>query len=259
MAKVITKTALVDGDLLLYRFGHRGQEVYKWDEDTTSTVVQDAGAVISEMEEFLDELLRKVKCKRYRLCLSGPDPFRYQILQSYKHNRQGVAKPVLYPVLKQTLIDWNALLKPGLEADDLLGIIATRGKDGEYIMCSIDKDLEQIPGWHFNWNKDATPRYVGRREADLKFYTQCLTGDPTDGFSGCPGIGPKKAAKILQAAVGEAHWETEIWKAIVVAYSAAELTEAYALTQARVARICRAEDYDFTRNKPIWWTPTNTT
>lgn len=245
------RTALIDGDLLLYRFGHHGQTVYIWEDGCTSTVVKDEQEVIDEMLEFLhEEILGKVRCKEYKVALSAPDPFRYKVLPTYKHNRKDVVKPVLYPVLKQQLLDCGAIVRQQLEADDVLGILATRQKN--CIICSIDKDLEQIPGWHFNWNKDSAPRYIPEKQADLKFYTQCLTGDPTDGFSGCPRVGPKTAQKILKRATESG---TSVWQAIVDTYAKAGLDESYALTQARVARICRAEDYDFDKAEPIWWNP----
>jgi len=248
-------TALIDGDLLLYRFGHRGQEVIKWDEETTTTIVQEAGTVIEEMEAFAQEIMRATSCTRLLYCLSGPKPFRYEILPSYKHNRQGVEKPVLYTVLKDHLLELGAKVVDGLEADDILGIISTRGKFGQYTICSIDKDLEQIPGRHFNWNRDSMPRIVMAREADRKFYMQCLTGDPTDGFSGCPKIGPVKAKKIINSVEEGEDWEARVWEAIVETYANAGLDESYALTQARMARILRAEDYDFKAKKPKLWEP----
>ena len=90
---------------------------------------------------------------------------------------------------------------------------------------------------------------VTPEEADRWFYMQTLTGDATDGYSGCPGGGPKKAEAILEAA-GE-----NPWPAIVAAYEKAGLSEEAALQQARVARILRASDYNFKKKEPILWKP----
>ena len=79
---------------------------------------------------------------------------------------------------------------------------------------------------------------------------QTLTGDSTDGYSGCPGCGPKTAEKILAPLVPD-----DYWKAVVKAYSAAGLSEDEALVQARVARICWASDYDFKKKKVKLWNP----
>jgi 5'-3' exonuclease len=64
-------------------------------------------------------------------------------------------------------------------------------------VVSIDKDMAQIPGWHVNPTKDDFPRWVSEEEADYFLALQWLTGDSTDGIPGLPGIGPKKAEKLL--------------------------------------------------------------
>ena len=66
------------------------------------------------------------------------------------------------------------------------------------IIASIDKDFGTIPGSHFNWSKDIGVTSVDEKEADYNFYLQVLTGDATDGYAGCPGIGPKRAERLLE-------------------------------------------------------------
>ena len=85
-----------------------------------------------------------------------------------------------------------------IEADDLLGIMLTNGRVENPILCSIDKDLLGIPGWHYNWNKDSWPTYVSQEEADHNWLVQLLTGDATDGIRGIEGIGPVKANKLIK-------------------------------------------------------------
>lgn len=138
-----------------------------------------------------------------------------------------------------------------LEADDVMGILMTK-YPGKYILASIDKDLKQIPGQHYNWDKDEF-KEVSLDEGNLFFYTQVLTGDPTDGYSGCPNIGPKRASKILEI-VGDDDEEV-MWEAIVRTYEDRGLTEKDALVQARVARILRASDYNFKGKYIKLWTP----
>lgn len=133
-----------------------------------------------------------------------------------------------------------------LEADDVMGILMTK-YPGKYILASIDKDLRQIPGQHYNWDKDEF-KEVSLDEGNLFFYTQILTGDPTDGYSGCPNIGPKRAERILASA-------KDVWKAIVKTYEAKGLTEWDAIVTARVARILRASDYNFKTGKIRLWKP----
>ena len=82
-----------------------------------------------------------------------------------------------------------------LEADDMLGIKATRDKG--CIIVSEDKDLKTIPAKVFNPAKDTEPHDISEQEADYNFMFQTLTGDKTDNYSGCPSVGPKTAEKIL--------------------------------------------------------------
>jgi DNA polymerase-1 len=89
---------------------------------------------------------------------------------------------------------------------------------------------------------------------------QVLTGDTCDGYSGCPGIGKKKAEKILNEAIdsysGDFVTKEEfIWSFIIPAYLSKGLSEEDALTQARVARILRKDDYDFKKGEVKLWSP----
>jgi len=249
---------LIDGDVLLYRFGWRGQEGADWDGDGEKTDwLVNEEMTVDEMHEFIRHLKKTTRCKKARLCLSGPEVFRYDILSTYKHNRKDVQKPQLYHKLKTEIYEhYNVIEKVKLEADDCLGIMSTLKPD-KCIIASIDKDLTQIPGWYFNWDKMTEPVYIPEEQANLKFYEQILTGDPGDGFSGVPGIGPVKATKIINEVYADVTNPTEddFWDAIVTAYHKKELSEEYALKQARMARILRADDWDETNQLPIYWRP----
>jgi DNA polymerase I len=145
-------------------------------------------------------------------------------------------------------------VKDGIEADDTLGILCTHPKlvPGKRIVVTIDKDLLQIPGHHYNPDRDEK-RVVSLDGGDRWFFQQVLTGDATDNYPGCPGIGPKRASGILDATEPDTRWS-----AVVAAYKAMGLTEANALVQARLARILRHTDYDFERKEPILWSSTET-
>jgi len=138
-----------------------------------------------------------------------------------------------------------------LEADDQLGIFGTFSRKAEYVMCTIDKDLKQVPGAHFNWDKDAEVRYVDELEANLWFYQQVIQGDSTDGFSGCPGAGPKAAQKALDGLTTE----VDMWEACMELYQKKGLDEAFAITMARMARILRCHEYNPNGGGVKLWTP----
>lgn len=86
---------------------------------------------------------------------------------------------------------------PDLEADDVLGIMATNGKVENPIVVSTDKDLRQIPGMHCVPGADPEILTVSHGEGLYRWATQWLTGDSTDNYGGIRGIGPKKAERIL--------------------------------------------------------------
>lgn len=185
------------------------------------------------------------------LCLTDSEGnFRKTILPTYKGKRG--KKPLVLKTLKEFLVkERGAYFRPGLEGDDCMGILATRAnpKGEQRIIVSIDKDMKQIPGLYCRW-PDPEVVTITDIEADRFHLIQTLTGDVTDGYSGCPGVGPVKAAKIIYEAP-----LAEEWPLIVKAYEKAGLTEADALVQARCARILRASDYDFNKKEPILWTP----
>jgi DNA polymerase-1 len=244
------KTLLVDADILLFKFGCSAEETFTFGEEDSVLNVRELSEVKEALWEFLKDLRETTRTKDFILCLTSPNCFRYDILPSYKHNRKNNEKPILYQSLKEHMLqEYECKLKPRLEADDVMGILSTKNP-GKYIIATIDKDLKQIPGWHFNWNKDSSCKFVGEDEADLMFYKQCLTGDTTDGFSGCPGIGPKNAEKILKDVEKDSYWD-----AICEAYLKKGLDESYALTQARMARILRENDYDFETQTVKEWLP----
>jgi DNA polymerase-1 len=139
-----------------------------------------------------------------------------------------------------------------LEADDVLGLLSTsKTLTGKRTIVTIDKDLLTVPG--LLWNPDKPDDGVvstSEEEADYRHLLQTLTGDATDGYSGCPGVGPKTAEKML------ADVEPELrWLRIVEAYEKAGFGAEEALRQARVARVLRRGEYDTKAKKVHLWTP----
>jgi DNA polymerase-1 len=106
------------------------------------------------------------------------------------------------------------------------------------------------------------PTVVSEPRADYWHMYQTLTGDSTDGYPGCPGIGPVKAEKILEGGyvvddpgAVKTFNVNLAWGHVVAAYEKAGLSEAVALENARVARICRASDYSIKTKEVRLWTP----
>ena len=206
----------------------------------------------------LDAVLKLVKHGSYKLCLTYDENFRKSIYPDYKGNRKKMRKPMGFKPFRQTVRELpNVVLKPKLEADDCIGILATK-PGNDCIIFSGDKDLKQIPGKHL---VDGEVKTILPEAADYWFWQQILTGDAVDGYPGCPGIGPKKAQAILHEALDGlgsmqlAPTINYVWPYIKKTYEAATLTEANALTQARCARILRWDDWDMKKQEVRLWTP----
>lgn len=225
------------------------EKVYDWGDNVISKT-SDLDSAIDGVERFIDRLRNRLNVSELLFCFTETPNFRYDVLPTYKHNRKDTDKPDMLYQLRQYVEDnYEIKVKPRLEADDVMGILGTLTQD-KYIICTIDKDLKQIAGHHYNWMHDETFE-ISWQEAELYFYTQVLTGDSTDGYRGCPYIGVKRAKKLFdEMKPFETYWEV-----VVKAYEAKGLTEENALQQARVARILQKNDWDFKRNTHILWTP----
>jgi 5'-3' exonuclease len=251
------KMLLIDGDIVAYRFSAQTESACEWTpgEMTYSGNVEEA---VRKAKEWVEALQIKLNADSFLVCFSDPSRryFRHDLWPEYKQHRTQGRPPVhrgeVVAALKEIL---PSKTRPNLEADDTLGILATW--DGfcascDKIIVSLDKDMRTIPGSHFNYEQDTDVRFVSEAEADIYHMTQTLTGDSCDGFKGCPGIGPVKARKILNATDGT---PAEMWKAVATAYLSKGLTVDDAVREARMARILRSSDFDFNTMRPIPWTP----
>lgn len=235
--------AVIDAELLIYRFAFK----YK-DQDRLK-------AACSDIAKMLKYVETKAFASSSIICLSDKHNFRHDIIHSYKDSR-GV-KPVLLHDIKQYVQDnYECKCVENLEADDLLGIYGTW--NNAYVMCSIDKDLNQIPGRHYDWKQNKLYS-VTLHEGDFYHMYQTLVGDNADNYFGCPGIGPVKANKYLNKFYAEGSKDSyallmdDVWSKIVKLFEHGGLTEEFALKQARVSRILRATDYDFENNNVKLW------
>jgi DNA polymerase-1 len=150
------------------------------------------------------------------------------------------------------LVNWckdnfQTVVRDNLEADDALGIDATGHQlDDQPIIVSPDKDMRQIPG--VLWDMKGDVEEITKEDGDRWHLIQALAGDPTDGYPGCPGIGVKRAADLIDK-------HDFPWEAVCQAFRERGLSDDDALLNARLAKILQAEDYDFISKAPILWTP----
>lgn len=154
---------------------------------------EDLALTLWQADELLTRILSDCNADGNRIFISGDNNFRYNIFPDYKINRKDKPKPKwLEQVREHLVVNWNAEIVDGYEADDALAI----NRSPESIICSIDKDLLQIPGEHYNFVK-REQMVVDEFTGWYNFYTQCLVGDPGDNIKGCKGIGKAKAPKVL--------------------------------------------------------------
>lgn len=254
-----TTVALIDGDIFAYMAASVAQVVSPFDKEKRVQGV-DMEKAKCEINRLINDAADAVDATHVIVCLTDRgNEFRKKLWPAYKGNRKAPKPALLFAVLDFIKKEWMTYLKPQLEADDVMGILATgknikamKGYDRRIIVSS-DKDMLTIPGLVFNPEKPKRGIVeVSPLDADRRFILQALTGDSTDGYPGIPGLGPKSvyAKKILEAPTAE-----DAWLLLVEAGASKGMSYDEVLTQARLARILRFEDYDFNTNTPVLWTP----
>ena len=178
---------LIDGDIVCYR-----------------TAFSREPSSLTEYCELADKYITNIvrnaspDIKDYKVFLTGKGNYRKDIAvtQEYKGTR-AKEKPEYLEAVRQHLISKHlAQVSAGEEADDLIAIEATtRGLKS--VICSIDKDFNQVPGWHYNFVKNDR-FHVSKAEGMRFFYSQIIIGDRSDNILGVHGIGEKKAAIALK-------------------------------------------------------------
>ena len=199
------KIALLDADIICYRVGFASEDV-------------EEAICLARVTQLVHEIVYDdLQCDDYKAYITGKGNFRNEIAvtEPYKGNRKDAKRPVHYEAIRNHLQRLGAELVEGQEADDAVAIEATI--NGGWIV-SIDKDLDQVAGWHYNFVKHEE-YYVTEEEGLRNLYTQVLTGDRTDNIIGLKGIGPKKAAKLLE----DCKTEREYYDACLKAYDGNEL------------------------------------
>jgi len=208
------------------------------------------GAITSEVEVLpesaarnilamkIDRITNTCKSENTVLLLSGDSNYRDEIAKTkgYKANRANTPKPQHYEYVRKLCIEWGATVVSGIEADDAMGISMTKDKEG--VICTIDKDLNQIPGRHFDWNKGLLYN-VPSLDSHRWFLRQLLTGDSTDNIPGLPKYGEVKAATILDPLKAD---HEAMWDAVLAEYKACGMSKDYLDEQMQLLWIQRKPD-----------------
>jgi 5'-3' exonuclease len=184
--------ALIDGDIVVYRAAASAEEEEQW-------------VALARADKLMQDILEETTADSYNVYLTGSGNFRREIAPSYKAQRPD-ARPKHWQAVREFLVTQHkAIVCDGFEADDQLGI----DQDKTYkstVICSIDKDLLQIPGRHYNFVKKVFQEVT--HDEGIKFlYIQSLVGDRSDNIFGVQGIGPVKAAKALDGLLPEEYYD----------------------------------------------------
>lgn len=163
----------------------------------------------------LNEVLTKEKPTHIAVAFDHGKTFRHDAFPEYKAQREETPEDIKLsvPLIKQVLEAMHIpiLQVDGFEADDIIGTIATRfGADGiDTFMLTPDKDYGQLIGpnvFMYRPRHGGGYEILGEKEVEAKYGIPtpaqvidllALMGDSADNFPGCPGVGEKTAAKLI--------------------------------------------------------------
>ena len=202
---------LVDGSSYLYR-------AYYAPPHLTNSKGEATGAVYGVVN-MLRSLLGKYKPHQMAVVFDAKGPtFRNEMYAEYKAHR-----PPMPDDLRSQIAPLHAIIEalglpllciPGVEADDVIGTLASRAsKEGRAILISTgDKDMAQLVDDNVTLINTMTDTIMGPEEVTSKFGVGpeliidllALMGDKADNIPGLPGVGEKTALAMLTGAGGVA-------------------------------------------------------
>lgn len=202
---------LLDGDVITYRCGFAADSQIKRQAREANPGISDEEVreilmntdyqsfALQNVRTLIEDVLDQFN-PEYKLYVHAGGNFREGVatLKTYKGNRDPNQKPKYYKEIKDYMFDkWDAIPVRGMESDDAIGIEQFDNPDKYTVICSIDKDMLLIPGWHYHLTRREL-KYQTIKDANNFLFWQMLVGDPTDNIPGIPKIGPKRATAILE-------------------------------------------------------------
>lgn len=235
---------LIDADFIVYKCCAGAETEIDFGEDLI-VVTSNFNEAYKYVEQEFYNIANDLGCfDDSILFFSDSINFRKNLDPSYKGHRNR-KKPCGYKrVINKLKENYQVVVMPGLEADDAIGIYAT--KEPGHIVCSPDKDMRQIPGDLYDLSDGVVT--ITPEEGRRWHLIQTMAGDQTDGYAGVPGIGIKRAVALFDK-------EGYTWNTVVKAFAEKDLSEDVALMNARLAKILQVTDYDFTNQEPRLWSP----
>jgi 5'-3' exonuclease len=187
-------TALIDGDIIAYRCSASCQK--------QGVTVEPVEVAVKRTDELMQRILYETNSEFYYPYLTGSNNFRLHYNPAYKANRKDFKKPEwLEQVREHLVLQWNAQVSDGCEADDLMAIEQTKQPD-ETIICTIDKDLLQVTGRHYNFVKSEF-QTISPTMGRYNFYSQFILGDVSDNIFGFDGKARQTIPRFLEGTFSE--------------------------------------------------------
>ena len=242
------KIMLVDGDLLAYKITSSLEEPIDWGDDVW-TLWSDLKKGKQLFLQSIAFYLGLTKSKKAVICFSDKNNFRKELDSVYKSFRKKIRKPICYKPLRKWIEETHkTYCYKNLEGDDVIGLLATGKYKNNCVIVSGDKDMRTIPAPQVCIIDDQI-EIIDENTANYNFCTQVLKGDSSDGYSGLVGCGTVKASRVLN----EKKNLVSQWEAVLREYTRAKYSIDDAYHQARLARILREGEYNYTTNKPKLW------
>ena len=200
----VHKLLLVDGSSYLYRAFHALPPL-------TNSKGEPTGAVLGVIN-MLNKLMKEESPSRVAVVFDAPGrTFRDDLFDQYKAHRAPMPDDLrsqVQPLLDAVAAMGLPLLRiVGVEADDVIGTLATQAADAGYevVISTGDKDMAQLVGPRIGLVNTMSNTRLDRDGVKAKFNVfpeqiidyLALVGDSSDNIPGVTGVGPKTAAKWL--------------------------------------------------------------
>jgi 5'-3' exonuclease len=198
------KIALFDADFFKYHATYkRFKEIESDKQEGRFPIFEKELPILRIVKSMLATYLLKIK-DPIIFCFSGSSKNTFRahcaVEKEYKGNRNKTEDKYdydgkmndIFTLMKFIKENYMSLLFEDLEADDIVAVL----QDENTYIISQDKDLKQVPGFHYNFGNN-TIEEVTKDQSMYNLMFQMIKGDTTDNIAGIPGAGEKKAITVL--------------------------------------------------------------
>lgn len=205
---------IIDADYIAYKLGFALEDI-----DRIGIIKKSVDEYLTYITDTLEKIFINIELPIIVISAPGKSNFRYELatIKPYKGNRVA-PKPKHYDLIREILSKIEgSLCIEGQEADDTVADLAEQNPE-KTVIVSADKDLRQVPGWHFEPSEKRPVYFVDRDVVGMLMLekttgdktqvfgigmlwhlAQALLGDTADNIPGIKGIGHKKVYDLFKA------------------------------------------------------------